>query len=65
MKLLQIEEFKNGMMSEGWPAIPNALSRLEKFYELWMLEEGVLKGDDRGLSLPLPNVHVEGKIVRV
>ncbi|MBF8277384.1 MAG: 4'-phosphopantetheinyl transferase [Candidatus Brocadiaceae bacterium] len=65
MKPLKIEEFKDCMTSEEWRTIQDAPSRLEKFYELWTLKESVIKGDGRGLSLPLPDVRVEGEIVRV
>ena len=64
IKPLQIEEFKGCMTSEEWRAIQESPVRLEKFYELWTLKESVIKGDGRGMSLPLPDVHVEGEIAR-
>lgn len=65
MKPLQIEEFKDCMTFEEWRTVQEAPGHLEKFYELWTLKESVIKGDGRGLSLPLPDVHVEGEIARV
>ncbi len=65
MKPLHIEEFKDCMTDEEWRAIQGSPNHLEKFYDLWTLKESVVKGDGRGMSLPLPEVRVEGEIARV
>ena len=65
MKSLHIEEFKDCMTDEEWRAIQGSPDHLEKFYDLWTLKESVVKGDGRGMSLPLPEVRVEGEIARV
>ena len=65
MKLLHIEEFKGYMTDEEWRAIQVSPGHLEKFYDLWTLKESVVKGDGRGMSLPLTDVRVEGEVARV
>ena len=43
-------------------AIEEAKDRYEKFFEYWTKKESVMKADGRGVSIPLPDIVIDGEI---
>lgn len=58
---LDFEEFRNYMTPEEWKAMHEAPDQIEYFYELWTVKESVIKGEGKGLSIPLLDIHWLGE----
>ena len=57
MKPLNFAEFRSYMTTEEWNTMQEVSDQLEYFYELWTVKESVIKGEGRGLSIPLLDIH--------
>ena len=57
MKPLNFAEFRSYMTTEEWNTMQEVPDQLEYFYELWTVKESVIKGEGRGLSIPLLDIH--------
>lgn len=60
---IELFDFKDQMTFEQWKAIEQSPDQFEKFYELWTIKESVIKGDGRGLSVPLLDIHINNNII--
>ena len=58
-------EFKNYMTSDEWNTLLETPDQLEYFYELWTVKESVIKGDGKGLSIPLIDIQRAGETASV
>ena len=56
-KSLNFAEFRSYMTTEEWNTMKEVPDQLEYFYELWTVKESVIKGEGRGLSIPLLDIH--------
>ena len=65
MRPLDFSEFRNYMTSEEWNMMHESPDQLEYFYELWTVKESVIKGEGKGLSIPLLDIHWEGETASV
>ena len=65
MRPLDFSEFRNYMTSEEWNMMHESPDQLEYFYELWTVKESVIKGEGKGLSIPLLDIHWVGETASV
>jgi 4'-phosphopantetheinyl transferase len=63
VKKIEFEDFKEVMTDEQWKCIRSADNSYKEFFKYWAIKESVIKADSRGLSIPLTNIHVNGKMV--
>lgn len=61
IKLIELEDFKDHITFEQWKTIKESPNQLKKFYELWTVLESVIKADGKGMSIPLLDIHTDGK----
>ncbi len=64
-KPLSFVEFRNYMTPEEWNTLQEAPNQLEYFYELWTVKESVIKGEGRGLSIPLLDILWVGETASI
>ena len=65
MKPLNFAEFRSYMTTEEWNTMQEVSDQLEYFYELWTVKESVIKGEGKGLSIPLLDIHWVGETASV
>ena len=64
-KSLNFAEFRSYMTPEEWNTMKEVPDQLEYFYELWTVKESVIKGEGKGLSIPLLDIHWVGETASV
>lgn len=59
---LDFEDFTAAMTPKQWNHIVNSSNPLKSFYQLWTIKESVMKGDGRGMSIPILDIKVDGDL---
>ena len=61
---INFDDFCNVMTPEQWNDILFSEDSLRSFFNYWTIKESVLKGDGRGISIPLTDIHIVENRVR-
>jgi 4'-phosphopantetheinyl transferase len=62
IKPCSFDDFANTMNEQQWHIIKNSPEPYRQFFTYWAIKESIIKADSRGLSLPLPGIHIEGNM---
>lgn len=62
---IRFSDFERVMSPSQWSLIQNSADPLRSFFRLWTLKESVIKGNGKGLSLPLDKLETDFSTVRV
>lgn len=65
VRLIEIHHFTQQFSEKEMQQMYNADNTEKAFFERWCQKEAIIKVDGRGLSIPLPQVHIEGSTARV
>lgn len=62
---VDIAEFSDYFSETEYAVITQAANPFAQFFHYWTLKEAAIKGDGRGLGVPLSSVTIQGDIVQV
>ena len=65
IRKITLADFTRYMTAQEWQTIQAAPDPYEKFFDYWTKKECVLKADGRGLSIPLPDILINGETATV
>ena len=63
IQTIDFKNFKSVMTEEQWHFIHQSTNPFRTFFDFWAIKESVIKGDSRGLSIPLQELDVVDNIV--
>jgi 4'-phosphopantetheinyl transferase len=61
---IQFDDFKKVMTKQQLQDIYTAHNPIKTFFKFWTIKESVIKADNRGLSIPLLDLHVKDNTVK-
>lgn len=60
IKEIDFDDFTRVMSGDQWSDILHNKEPLRSFFKYWTWKESVIKGDGRGLAIPLEDIYIDG-----